>query len=306
MSYLNSQIDKVLIAPLKLENQLKQELEGISYSQEDLIFFVHDKVAKNWIWPNTVWLEPKILQIDSIKDAAKKLRAVFNGVWQSYSIRLHRRTKLIEENLKVAKLRRFDYMDQKLLPFAEWMLLDENTILYSIKNSSKAPRGQLEFNEDKNSPPSRAYLKLWETFTCHISPPTAEDIVMDLGACPGGWTWVLKNHAKQVISVDKAPLDKNIMAATNVIYIAKDAFKLSSNDVPTASWLLSDIACYPEKLLELIQYWLTIDSIKTFVCTVKLQDRYDPMVLKKLEDIHGSKLIHLYQNKNELTWILQR
>lgn len=306
MSYLKKPIYSVLISPLKLENQMKQELEGISYSQEDLIYFIHEDVKKNWIWPNTVWLEPNVLKVDSIKDAAKKLKSIFNGAWYSHSIKLHRRTKLIEENLKVCKLKRLDYLDQNLKPFAEWVLLDENTILYSLKTTSKVPTGQAEFNEDKASPPSRAYLKLWETFTCHISPPTSEDIVMDLGACPGGWTWVLKNHAKQVISVDKAPLDKNIMAAPNVKYLAQDAFKLQAKDVPEVSWLFSDIACYPEKLLELITYWLGVDSIKNFVCTVKLQDRYDPVVLNKIESIEGSKLIHLYQNKNELTWILQR
>lgn len=306
MSYLKKPIHAVLISPLKLDSQMKQELDGLSYSQEDLIFFLHEKLEKDWIWPNTVWLEPQILKIESIKDAAKKLRAAFGGAWQSYSLKLHRRTKLIEENLRVYKSKRFDYLDQNLKPFAEWMLLDENTILYSLKTTSKVPTGQWEFNEDKASPPSRAYLKLWETFTAHILPPTNDDIVMDLGACPGGWTWVLKNHAKQVISVDKAPLDKTIMASPNVTYIAQDAFKLQAKDVPEVSWLLSDIACYPEKLLELIQYWMNIDSIKNFVCTVKLQDRYDPVILKKLESIEGSKLIHLYQNKNELTWILQR
>ncbi|MCB0348916.1 MAG: hypothetical protein KDD37_08765 [Bdellovibrionales bacterium] len=298
-------IHSVLISPIHLAEQLKVELEGVQYTQEDLIFFVHEQTDKKWIWPNTVWLEPKVLKIESIKDASNKLRSIFRGAWQSYTPYLHRRTKLIEENIKVFKPKRYNYLDN-LSPFAEWMLLDETTILYSLRTSANAPMGQVEFNEDKTSPPSRAYLKLWETFTCHISPPTNNDIVMDLGACPGGWTWVLKNHASKVISVDKAPLDKKILAASNVTYLAQDAFKLRKEDVPEVSWLLSDIACYPEKLLELVQYWMTADTIKTFVCTVKLQDKFNPSLVEDFQKIPNSKLFHLYQNKNELTWILQR
>lgn len=305
MSLTKEPIYSVLVAPMHLVDQLKAELAAVKYTQEDLLFFIHEKTDTNWIWPNTTWLEPIVLKVDSIKDASKKLRAAFAGAWVSYTPYLHRRTKLIEENIKTHKLKRYDYLDP-ITPYAEWMLLDENTILYSLNNTGKTPMGQIEFNEDKDSPPSRAYLKLWETFTFHVKPPTKSDIVMDLGACPGGWTWVLKNHAAQVISVDKASLDKKILAAPNVSYLAQDAFKLRKEDVQGVSWLFSDIACYPEKLLELIKYWLTVDEIKNFICTVKLQDRFKPEQVQAIQNIEGSKLFHLYQNKNELTWILQR
>jgi 23S rRNA (cytidine2498-2'-O)-methyltransferase len=306
MSLTSKPVHSVLVSPLHLSKQVKEEIGKLDHTQEDLLFFIHEPSNQNWIWPSTIWLKPKILKIESIKDGAKKLKEVFNGAWLSYSIKLHRRTKLIEENLKTIKIKRLDYLQSEFKPFGEWLLLDENTILYSIKTSSALPSGQAEFNEDKASPPSRAYLKLWEVFTLYMKPPTANDVVMDLGACPGGWTWVLVQHAKQVISIDKAPLEKHIAENPKVMYLPKDAFKLKHIDVKGVSWLFSDIACYPDKALELIQHWLKAEEIKKFVVTIKLQDKYDSNTLDRIKSIPGSKLVHLYQNKNELTWILQR
>lgn len=302
----NKPIFQVLISHLHYADQLKAELHGVDYTQQDLIFYIHQDTKRKWVWPNTVWLNPKTITIESIKDGSKKLSSAFSGLWQSYSPSLHRRTKLIEENLKVVKSKRYTYQETYKKPFAEWLLLNESTILYATQFTSAFPKGEMEFEEDKVNPPSRAYLKLWEVFTTQLEPPNKNEVVMDLGACPGGWTWVLQKHALKVISVDKAPLAKEILASPNVTYIAKDAFKLDPSEIPPVSWLFSDIACFPDRLTDLVNTWLKVESIKNFVCTVKLQDRFDQQHVKDLQDIAGSKLIHLYQNKNELTWILQR
>ncbi len=101
------------------------------------------------------------------------------------------------------------------------------------KSLSPRPNGEWNFNEDKINPPSRAYLKLWEFFTRFQIFPDKNDICLDLGACPGGWTWVLSGLAKQVIAYDKSPLDARVMALPNVVFHAEDALKSSFQNTRT-------------------------------------------------------------------------
>ena len=64
----------------------------------------------------------------------------------------------------------------------------------------------MEFIEDKHSPSSRAYLKLWETFTRFQEYPKEGDKCLELGAAPGGWTWVLANLGCKVTLSIEPPL----------------------------------------------------------------------------------------------------
>ena len=70
--------------------------------------------------------------------------------------------------------------------------------------------GEYEFQEDKTSPPSRAYLKLWELFTRLGHWPRSGERVLDLGASPGGWTFVLANQ-----------LGANVVAGTILIIVPR-------------------------------------------------------------------------------------
>ena len=45
--------------------------------------------------------------------------------------------------------------------------------------------------EDKEGPPNRAYLKLWEALVRLRRWPGPGERCLDLGASPGGWTYVL-------------------------------------------------------------------------------------------------------------------
>ena len=88
--------------------------------------------------------------------------------------------------------------------------------------------GEYEFEEDKRSPPSRAYLKLWELFTRLGYWPQAGDRVLDLGCSPGGWTWVLATQlGAMVVAVDRSPLARNLMEHRNVEFLKGDAFTLT-------------------------------------------------------------------------------
>jgi 23S rRNA (cytidine2498-2'-O)-methyltransferase len=111
-----------------------------------------------------------------------------------------------------------------------------------------------------------------------------------------------------VISVDKAPLDPKIAKIKNIHFLKKDAFKLKPEEVEKIDWLFSDIICEPSRLLELVQIWRKA-GIKNFVCTIKFKGETDFEIVELFKGISGkgipgSKVIHLYHNKHEITWIL--
>jgi 23S rRNA (cytidine2498-2'-O)-methyltransferase len=70
-------------------------------------------------------------------------------------------------------------------------LLDKNTLMFSTKRLRKWPNGACQFIEDKVNPPNRAYLKLWEALDLLNRFPKPQDSVLDLGASPGGWNYVM-------------------------------------------------------------------------------------------------------------------
>ena len=188
-------------------------------------------------------------------------------------------------------------------PLGSWTLIDANTLLAAPQCSSVFPNGEIQFVEDRTSAPSRAYLKLWDLFTVLGEAPKEGEFCLDLGACPGGWTWVLQQLGARVLSVDKAPLDDRIASLPNVAYRSESAFAIDPQTIGPVDWLFSDIICYPKRLLTLVQKWLAAGMVRRFVCTVKFQGETDVATVQQLAAIPGSRLLHLHHNKHELTWV---
>lgn len=254
------------------------------------------------LWADDIWEETQYLKFTSIGEAVKHLKN-YKVRYTHYTTKNHRRGEFILEGLPSIKSKRLEFLatipDK---PRGIFTLLSENELLFSPSCSSKIPLGEHEFVEDKSNPPSRAYLKLWELFTIHGYTPKPDEICMDLGACPGGWTWVLSNLGCKVISVDKAELDPRLMSDPKVQYLSESAFGLDPKKVGHVDWLFSDIICYPEKLLGLVQKWREA-GIKNFACTIKFQGETDYKTMEAFKEFPGSKIIHLYHNKHEVTWV---
>ena len=145
------------------EQQLKSDLKGIIFEHERL--FVTEGPAQKTYWSQNTWHEARVEKVESIGKAAAFLKAIQRN-WFPYHISSHRRLELIQSKLPFIKKKRWDYLKPiPNNPVGSYTLLDENTLFYASKCSERIPEGELEFNEDKHNPPSRAYLKLWETFT---------------------------------------------------------------------------------------------------------------------------------------------
>ena len=233
-------------------------------------------------WAQNVWLDPVEIPIASIADAATRLRAIQRN-WALYSWRHHRRAALIEAKLPKVSAKPLRFGDPApVAPLGSWTLLDEKTVLAAARQTSPFPNGEVRFVEDREGPPSRAYLKLWEALTMIGQKPGPGDLCLDLGAAPGGWSWALQRMGARVIAVDKAPLDPRIATLPGVRTLAASAFSLAPEEVGPIDWLVSDLVCYPRRLIALIERWLASRLCRNFVCTVKFQGQTDHESARRL------------------------
>jgi 23S rRNA (cytidine2498-2'-O)-methyltransferase len=253
-------------------------------------------------WAQNIWLEPQEIAIDSISDGARKLRKIQKH-WCLYSFHIHRRAQLIAEQVFTHKNEPTPFPhDLPIQNLGTWTLIDANTILASPICTSPFANGVVKFVENKHGAPSRAYLKLWEALTICGTRPKPEETCLDLGASPGGWTWVLTELGANVVAIDKSPLEPKLMNRKNVTFRKGDAFSVSPDDFGSVDWLCCDVICYPDKLFEYIKCWVESGKCRNFVVTLKFQgvEHYD--AIESFATLPG-QIRHLYHNKHELTWI---
>jgi 23S rRNA (cytidine2498-2'-O)-methyltransferase len=310
----------IYLAHKDFTNELVEELQNVREQHGRLI--VADATNGQTVWAQDVWFEPEEIKFASINEAAKALKSIGKN-WVLFSVACHRRAKLIQEKLPKYSGGRIEFPSGLpwCLPegkhlamtsthnhhFGCWSLIDEHTIIASTHTHKNAPCGIYEFVEDKKFPPNRAYLKLWEVFTSLNIAPKKGEVCLDLGSSPGGWTWVLQQLGAHVISVDKAPLNPKIAKLSNIQFVQQSAFSLDPKHHEPVDWLFSDVICYPDRLYTFVKRWLDSGKCKNFVCTVKLQDRTNGTdttdMTNRFRRIEGSKLLHLYHNKHEVTWV---
>lgn len=290
------------LAPEGFLAELQEEL-GDAVGEVHGRLVLAEGPARPVAWVANVWCDPLRIPIASIGDAAKKLRAIQRN-WALCSVAFHRRAALIEEKLPKVSAKPIVFgAGAPKAPLGSWTLIDADTILASPHCSSPFPNGEVHFVEDRAAPPSRAYLKLWELFTLLDERPKPGEHCLDLGASPGGWTFVLHQLGARVLSIDKAALDERLAGLPGIEYRRGSAFGLDPRTVGPVDWLFCDVVCYPERLLALVQKWLAAGNVRRFVCTVKFQGATDFETARQLAAIPGSRLLHLHHNKHELTWI---
>jgi 23S rRNA (cytidine2498-2'-O)-methyltransferase len=289
------------LAPEGYLAELREELgDAVHDVHGDLV--LADGPERPAAWCANLWRAPAHIPISSIGDAAKKLRAIQRN-WAHYPFAHHRRAALITDKLPKVSAKPLTFgAPAPAAPLGSWTLVAPDMMLASPSCSSPFPNGEARFVEDKTAP-SRAYLKLWELFTRIGARPQPGELCLDLGSSPGGWTFVLQKLGARVLSVDKAALDPSVATLPGVEHRNQSAFALDPAAVGPVDWLLSDIVCYPKRLLDLVQKWRQAGTVRRFVCTIKFQGATDVEAMRRFAAIPGSQLLHLHHNKHELTWI---
>lgn len=283
----HQRVKQLAVAPEGFEKDLLTELQKLGakvlWQSGRLVEF--ENARRRPVFAHQIWLTPEHHSFSSVKNAADILKSK-NRLWALHSTENHRRAELIQQQLPVIKSRPVEW--QKLIQYPKlgaWTLISPNELILSSDTDSDFHNGEPQFAEDSENAPSRAYLKLWEWMTKTGNFPKRGQKAVDLGSCPGGWTWVLDSLGCEIWSVDKAPLDERLRHKANIHSLKKDAFTLKPEELPELDWLFSDLICYPQKLLELVQIWMASGRVKNFVCTIKFQGETDFAILEDRKSV---------------------
>jgi 23S rRNA (cytidine2498-2'-O)-methyltransferase len=288
------------------EPQLEEELRraAVPVRSRHGRLSICDGPAVRAAWAANIWHDCQELPVASIGTAAKALRQIQRN-WAMYAPSHHRRAALIQERLPHVSAKPIAFpMAAPAAPLGSWTLLDADRMLAAARCSAPFPNGEVAFIEDRVGPPSRAYLKLWEALVRLRRWPQPGERCVDLGACPGGWTYVLAKLGAKVVAVDRAPLDAKVAAMPGVEWRGESAFALEPASIGPVDWLFSDVICYPARLLRLVERWRASGLARNFVCTVKFQGETDHESAAAFAAIPGAELLHLHHNKHELTFLL--
>ncbi|MCM0606323.1 MAG: hypothetical protein KA715_09550 [Xanthomonadaceae bacterium] len=280
-----------IISP-EFQGEFLDELKhlGVTYSYETKNVIGLEQDNTEPAWAQCVWRNVKQIEIRSITDAQKKLKTI-SKKWRYYGDEFNRRGALIAEGIHLAK-------PEESSP--AFTLIETNLILYSENISRPTVDGIILFVENKAIPPSRAYLKLWEALAILGESPAKGDSVLDLGASPGSWSWALAERGANVLSIDRSPLSNNLNDYKNIEFKTGDAFSFEPRKM---DWLFSDVICYPDKLYQYVERWMKSGLCDKFVCTIKFAGGPDHKIIDLFRKLPHSRVVHLFNNKNEVTWI---
>lgn len=186
-----------------------------------------------------------------------------------------------------------------------------------IENSSNFQMGIPRLRMP-HSAPSRSTLKLDEAFKTMLNEKEQQQYLkngmnaVDLGACPGGWTWQLVNRDIQVIAIDNGNMNTELMDTGMVTHVKADGFKYTPEK--TVDWLVCDMVERPLHISQLIARWLSEGHCRHAAFNLKLpmKQRYK-VVQECLELIYAQystnkpykiRAKHLYHDREEITCII--
>jgi len=269
--------------------------------------FLYTDLSRWSYWADTLLLDPYIIQFSSAEDAANQL-TILGKSWSSYLWCEERLGAKIEQELEKRKAlspsKAQDFFKAKPEnPPGLWTVLDQTSLLASAICSNPFAQGLLQLKENKKDPPSSAYLKLQEALLRLNKRPDSKSRCLEAGAAPGGWTWVLQQCGAQVEAWDRSELDEKLMQDPKISFCKGNAFKLNPENHDAPDWILSDLICYPPKLWQWIEPWLSSGKVQYYILTIKMQGEPDWDTMKRFAEVPNSLLYHGAYNKNELTWI---
>ena len=136
---------------------------------------------------------------------------------------------------------------------------------------------------------------------------------VDLGACPGGWTWQLVNRGMRVVAIDNGPMNEDLMNTGMVEHLRVDGFRYRPER--PVDWLVCDMVERPLHISRLITQWLTDGACQHAAFNLKLpmKKRFEviqqcrELILDELSSMDRTmtlKMKQLYHDREEITCII--
>lgn len=184
-----------------------------------------------------------------------------------------------------------------------------------LPQNSPWPRGiaRLRFPSDA---PSRSTLKLEEAFLCFLNEDERASALsparraVDLGACPGGWTYQFVRRGLRTTAVDNGAMDPRLMESGLVEHLRLDGFKFTP--AKPVDWMVCDMVEQPRRVAELAIQWWHSQSARRMIFNLKLPMKkrwqeisdirnYMTTELKNSGRPYRLNMKHLYHDREEVT-----
>ncbi|MDX1392387.1 MAG: 23S rRNA (cytidine(2498)-2'-O)-methyltransferase RlmM [Rheinheimera sp.] len=209
--------------------------------------------------------------------------------------------------------------EQKRAPVLHLFLLSGQQGYLSLsypENNSALENGILRL-KFPNEAPSRSTLKLEEAFIQFIPKHEWDKRLagglnaVDLGACPGGWTYQLVKRSMMVTAIDNGPMAESLMETGQVRHLMVDGFKFEPQK-KNVYWLVCDMIEQPQRVAGRIADWLINGWCQETIFNLKLpmKKRYETVteILQQFEQRlvdagikYQLQVKHLYHDREEVT-----
>ena len=167
--------------------------------------------------------------------------------------------------------------------------------------------GQRRMADDPLAP-SRSYLKVEEAYGLLGAEPAPGEVVVDLGAAPGGWSYSAAKRGAHVLAIDNGPLKGGALNHPLIEHRREDAFDFRPEG--TVDWLYCDLVEDPHHVVRnLVTPWLENRWCRRFIVMLKF-GRTDPLALLRAVRAPESVFVttttafrvrHLYHDREEFT-----
>jgi len=189
----------------------------------------------------------------------------------------------------------------------------------SILNcQSPWPRGIVRLRSPSDAP-SRSTLKLEEAFLTFLNEDERASSLsparraIDLGACPGGWTYQFVRRGVRTTAVDNGAMDERLMTSGLVEHLRVDGFKFSP--ARPVDWMVCDMVEKPRRVADLVLRWWTEQAAKRMIFNLKLPMKKRWAECAEIRALMQESLLaqgrpfrlqfkHLYHDREEVTGYL--
>ncbi|HVR81068.1 MAG TPA: 23S rRNA (cytidine(2498)-2'-O)-methyltransferase RlmM [Luteimonas sp.] len=161
--------------------------------------------------------------------------------------------------------------------------------------------------------PSRSALKLEEALLTLLDDDERAQLLRpgmraaDLGAAPGGWSWVLGRQGLRVSAIDNGPLRQHVLDSGLVEHLRADGFAWQPKQA--LDWMVCDMVEQPRRVAERMATWLRESWCRQTIFNLKLpmKKRWDEtrlcldLIAEQAQRPLAIRARQLYHDREEIT-----